>query len=221
MIDKRRKIPLIAQLLFKGQLTAQARLLVAGAGVAMLAAIFLPLWQMTMISNQYPEGLRMWIYSYTITGDLQEINTLNHYIGMHPLDAEHFAELRILPYSFALGGLLCLLAAALRRRLITTVVLLGGLVSGIGSMSILLYELYTYGHDLDAKAAIEIEPFMPPPIGSNQLANFQVTSFFHAGSILFILAIGLLAAALWISRPRVSNDRARVAGHESQAPVVR
>ena len=212
---------MLNQLLFKGQLTPKARYMVAGAGVAMLAAIFLPLWQMTMISNQYPEGLRMWIYSYKITGDLQEINTLNHYIGMHTLDAEHFAEMRILPYSFALGGLLCLLAAALRRRLITTAVLVGGLMSGLGSMSILLYELYTYGHDLDAKAAIKIKPFMPPPIGSNQLANFHVTSYFHVGSALFILAIVLLAAALWISRPRVANDTAPVAGRDSQVPVVR
>src|SRR6266498_1920101 len=108
---------MLRELLFKGQLTPKARILAAVAGVSMLAAIFLPLWQMTMISNQYPEGLRMWIYTYTLRGDLQEINTLNHYIGMHPLDAAHFAEMRILPYSFALGGLLCLLAAALRRRL--------------------------------------------------------------------------------------------------------
>src|SRR5262245_12399068 len=170
---------MLTQLLFKGQLTPKARILAAAAGVAMLAAIFLPLWQMTMISNQYPEGLRMWIYSYKLTGDLQEINTLNHYIGMHPLDGEHFAELRILPYSFALGGLLCLLAALLRRRWVTTMVLAGGIVSGLGSMAILFYELYTYGHDLDARAAIKIKPFMPPPIGSNQLANFHVTSFFH------------------------------------------
>jgi copper chaperone NosL len=198
---------MLKQLLLQGRLTTKARVLVAAAGVAMLAAIFLPLWQMTMISNQYPEGLRMWIYSYTLRGDLQEINTLNHYIGMHPLDAEHFAEMRILPYSFALGGLLCLLAAALRRRLVTALVLAGGLVSGLGSMSILFYELYTYGHNLDPKAAIHIKPFMPPPIGTNQLANFHVTSYFHLGSALFIAALVALAAAIWISRPCLSEYR--------------
>lgn len=210
---------MLRQLFFQGQLTPKARILAAGAGAAMLAAIFLPLWQMTMISNQYPEGLRMWIYSYKLTGDLQEINTLNHYIGMHPLDGEHFGELRILPYSFALGGLLCLLAAALRRRWITTFVLAGGIISGLGSMAILFYELYTYGHDLDAKAAIKIKPFMPPPIGTNQLANFHVTSYFHAGSILFIAAIVALIAALWISRPRAADYKSQVAG--SHVPATR
>ena len=210
---------MLNQLLFVGRLTPRARLLAVAAGIAMLGAIFLPLWQMTMISNQYPEGLRMWIYSYKLTGDLQEINTLNHYIGMHPLDGEHFAELRILPYSFALGGLLCLLAALLRRRWLTTLVLAGGVMSGLGSMAILFYELYTYGHDLDARAAIKIKPFMPPPIGTNQLANFHVTSFFHIGSILFIAAIVALVAALWISRPQVTGHKSQVAG--PQVPVTR
>jgi hypothetical protein len=210
---------MLKQSLFAGQLTPKARALVAAAGVAMLAAIFLPLWQMTMISNQYPEGLRMWIYSYTLRGDLQEINTLNHYIGMHPLDAEHFTELRILPFSFGLGALLCLLAAALRRRWITTLVLAGGIVSGLGSMAILFYELYNYGHNLDPKAAIKIPPFMPAPVGSNQLANFHVTTFLHLGSVLFVAAIVLLAAALWMSRPRVVEQRAQATG--SQVPAAR
>jgi hypothetical protein len=195
---------LLGQLLFKGQLTPKARMLAAAAGVGLLVAIFLPLWQMTMISNQYPEGLRMWIYSYKLEGDLQEINTLNHYIGMHPLDAEHFAELRILPISFALGGLLCLLAAAARRRTVTTLVLAGGLVSGLGTMVVLLYRLYNYGHNLDPRAPITVEPFMPPPLGVNQLANFRVTTFFHLGSVLFMLALVALVAALWISRPQAA-----------------
>jgi hypothetical protein len=210
---------MLKQLLFQDRLTPKARILAALAGVAMLTAIFLPLWQMTMISNQYPEGLRMWIYTYKLTGDLQEINTLNHYIGMHPLDSEHFAELRILPFSFGLGALLCLLAAALRRRSVTTLVLAGGLVSGLVSMAIMFYELYNYGHNLDPKAAIDVPPFMPPPIGFNKIANFHVTSFFHLGSVLFIFAIVALVVALWISRPQIAGRKSQVAG--TKLPAAR
>ena len=207
---------MLKQLLFQGQLMAKARILVAVAGIAMLGAIFLPLWQMTMISNQYPEGLRLWIYSYKLTGDLQEINTLNHYIGMHPLDSQHFAELRILPFSFGLGALLCLLAATLRRRAITTLVLAGGLVSGLAAMAIMFYELYSYGHTLDPKAAIDVAPFTPPPIGFNKIANFHVTTFFHLGSVLFIVALVALAGALWISRPRSADHRSQAANLQTQ-----
>lgn len=198
---------MLSKLFLRGDLTRNARIFAAAAGVALVLAVALPLWQMTMISNQYPEGLRVWIYTYKLTGDLQEINTLNHYIGMHPLAEEYFPELRILPFSFALGGLLCLLAAALKHRWITTLVLVGGGVSGLATMGVLIYRLYTYGHHLDPRAAIDIEPFMPPPIGINQLANFRVTTFFHLGSLLFILALIGLLAALWVSRPSAAGRR--------------
>jgi hypothetical protein len=193
---------MIKRWLFKGELTRIGQALAIGAALCMVGAIFLPLWRMTMISNQYPDGLIMWIYSSKIQGDLQEINILNHYIGMHPLDANHFVELRVLPYVFGLGALACLAAALLRRRLFTTLALLGGIGAGIGSMSVLFYELYNYGHDLDPRAPIDVDPFMPPPMGSSQLANFHVTTILHAGSILFILALVGLMAALWLSRPR-------------------
>ncbi|MCU0490397.1 MAG: hypothetical protein MUD01_02220 [Chloroflexaceae bacterium] len=196
---------MVLKLLCKGDLTRNARIVAAAAGVALLLAVALPLWQMTMISNQYPEGLRVWIYTYKLSGDLQEINTLNHYIGMHPLEEAYFPELRILPFSFVLGGLLCLLAAALKHRWITTLVLVGGGLAGLATMSVLIYRLYTFGHNLDPRAAIDIAPFMPPPIGINQLANFRVTTFFHLGSILFILALVGLLAALWVSRPSIAD----------------
>jgi copper chaperone NosL len=138
---------------------------------------------------------------------------------MHPLDSEHFAELRILPFSFGLGALLCLLAAALHRRSVTTLVLAGGLVSGLVSMAIMFYELYNYGHNLDPRAAIDVPPFMPPPLGFNKIANFHVTSFFHLGSIFFIVAIVALVIALWISRPQVAGRKPEVRG--SQIHVAR
>jgi copper chaperone NosL len=202
---------MIKRWLFKGELTRTSQALAIGAALCMVGAIFLPLWRMTMISNQYPDGLIMWIYSSKIQGDLQEINILNHYIGMHPLDANHFVELRVLPYVFGLGALACLAAALLRRRLFTTLALLGGIAAGLGSMSVLFYELYNYGHDLDPRAPIDVDPFMPPPMGSSQLANFHVTTILHAGSILFILALLGLMAALWLSRPRPAVAPAQAA----------
>lgn len=191
----------LERLLFHGMLNRAARILLALAGVLFFVAIALPLWQMTMISNQYPEGLRVWIYPYQLTGDLQEINTLNHYVGMAELNAAFFPELRLLPFIFAIGGLLSLLAAALGYRWVATEVLLGGGGASVLATGILVFRLYTYGHNLDPKAAIEIPPFMPPPLGVNQLANFHVTTFFHAGTFVFALGLVGIMAALWLSRP--------------------
>ena len=66
-------------------------LLVTAAALT-AAAIVLPLWGMTLVSTQYPEGLRMVVYPSRITGDLGEINALNRYIGMTPIATGFFTE---------------------------------------------------------------------------------------------------------------------------------
>ena len=63
------------------QLTA-----VAGGALAMLlAGAALPLWTMTLHAPQYPQGVRLIIDGRGARGDVDELNTLNHYIGMRPI----------------------------------------------------------------------------------------------------------------------------------------
>ena len=57
------------------------------AFLLLIPSYLFPLWTLTMFAPQYPEGLRMGIYSYKLEGgnngqDVKEINVLNHYIGM-------------------------------------------------------------------------------------------------------------------------------------------
>ena len=64
-----------------------ARFMLLAAAALLVATYFFPLWNLTMFAPQYPEGLRLDIYSYTLVGgnngqDVKEINVLNHYIGM-------------------------------------------------------------------------------------------------------------------------------------------
>ncbi|HEY7501444.1 MAG TPA: hypothetical protein VH740_23180, partial [Vicinamibacterales bacterium] len=51
------------------------------------AAAWLPLWTLEMEAPQYPKGLRLYAYGTGMTGDLRELNILNHYIGMPPIEA--------------------------------------------------------------------------------------------------------------------------------------
>jgi hypothetical protein len=82
------------------------RLLILGAALLLVAVYILPLWNLTMFAPQYPDGLRLDIYSYKLEGgnhgqDVREINILNHYIGMRPLD--DFTEFGLL----VVGGSRC------------------------------------------------------------------------------------------------------------------
>ena len=55
------------------------------ARVLLLASLFVPYWQMTLKAPQYPQGLHVRAYLDRLEGDVAEIDSLNHYIGMRPL----------------------------------------------------------------------------------------------------------------------------------------
>src|SRR5215204_3534800 len=97
-----------------------SRWVVAVASVLLLALYVTPLWRITLHAPQYPEGLGMRIWVDRITGagpnDLNSINGLNHYIGMHDIRTDDFPELQLMPW--LLGGLILggLIVALIGRR---------------------------------------------------------------------------------------------------------
>jgi hypothetical protein len=181
------------------------------AALLLAAATMLPLWGMTLVSTQYPEGLRMVVYPTRIAGDLAEINALNHYIGMTPISDSFFVELRFLrPALLALSAVLVVAAAVRQTRWVTSIPLAGMAALGAGGLGIMRYRLWQFGHQLDPQAAITIDPFTPPMIGLNQIAQFATYSYFSWGFFLPVAA-GLLVALVVLAdrrrvRPRVGRS---------------
>ena len=69
----------------------------------MLLLVFLfPLWSISLEAPQFPEGINMYIWVNQITGDtestLQNMNILNHYIGMQKIEPDSIPELQYFPY---------------------------------------------------------------------------------------------------------------------------
>jgi hypothetical protein len=181
----------------------RGRLLLVAGAVMLMVAVFLPLWQIHLVAPQYQEGLDMYIYSHKLVGgnegqDLTEINNLNHYIGMQPIEEEDFAEMTFIP--FLLGGfsLLALRAAFFGtvKSAIDTLVLFA--YFGAFSMWRFYYQLYTYAHNLDPRAPMDIEPFTPVLIGKKVIANFNQYSFPREGSALLLLTTLCFAGAIWM-----------------------
>jgi copper chaperone NosL len=162
-----------------------------------------PLWRISMIAPQYPQGLSMDVYAYKIAGgndgqDIHEINVLNHYIGMHKLDATASADLDWIP--FALGGmaLLALRVSALGtvRDLIDMLVVTSYV--SLFAFGRFVYRLWVFGHDLDPQAPVKVKPFMPVIIGHRTVANFETFSYPQLGSFLLALfAVGVVALTIW------------------------
>jgi hypothetical protein len=191
-------------------LTPRARLAVLGAGALLVAAAFLPLWKITMFANQFPEGIRLAIYPYKLVGgnggaDLQAINILNHYIGMHDIAAADFVEMKFIPFAFGIFLLLGFRVAlfAKVRDLVDLTVLISYFAAF--SFGVFWYRMFTYGHHLDPEAPIKVPPFTPPLLGHQHIANFDVYSGPGLGSVL----LGVYALAL-VTMLVLEARRARV-----------
>ena len=72
------------------------------AGLSLVLMFVFPLWKITLLAPQYPKGLGMFIWINKITGTepatLQNINIMNHYIGMKAIEPDSIAELTFMPY---------------------------------------------------------------------------------------------------------------------------
>ncbi len=64
------------------------------------------------------------------------------------------------------------------------------------------YRLWQFGHQLDPQAPITIEPFTPPMVGLNQIAQFATYSYFGWGFFLPLAAAVLLALVTIADRRR-------------------
>jgi copper chaperone NosL len=200
-------------------LTINRRWLLVAAGLLAALAMLLPLWGMTLVSTQYPEGLRMVVYPNHIRGDIDELNALNHYIGMTRISDGFFTELRLLPLGFGLVAATCLLATFVRRIWADLLPLaLMAAVGGYGLWS-MTHRLYQFGHDLDPTAAIRIAPFTPPMLGQNQIAQFATYSYFSWGTFLPIVAGGLVTLVLIADLGARRRPAPRPARTPSPAPA--
>ena len=195
-----------------GPIGLPARLMLLAAAVLVVATYFFPLWNLTMFAPQYPEGLRLDIYSYTLVGgnngqDIKEVNVLNHYIGMHDLVNESFGEFKWMPFVIGALGLLVLRAAVHGTVVALVDVTMLFVYFGAFSLWSFGYKLYRYGHDLSPEAAVQVPPFMPPMFGYQQIANFEVYSYPRLASYAMAGVVVLLVSALawtwWTVRRRV------------------
>jgi copper chaperone NosL len=191
------------------------RVLLALAVIPLLLSFGQPLWRIRLEAAQYPRGLTMDIFSHKLDGGnhgqhIQEINTLNHYIGMHKIDRGELADLDWMPFALGLLALVALRCAVIGNvRALIDLAVLTTYVLGF-SMVRFVYKLYVFGHNLDPAAPVTVKPFTPAIFGSKQIANFTTYSYPQLGSFLvgaFVLVV--LGVTAWhLASGRVAAARA-------------
>jgi copper chaperone NosL len=170
------------------RLTKIERVIIAVASLSLIAVFFVPIWRITLFAPQYPEGLIMKIWLNNITGDVDIINGLNHYIGMRKISVAMFPEFEFLGYVVGFYILLGLVIAAIGNRKVLFWYIIFTLFGGVFAM----YDYYRwgfeYGHNLDETAPIKVPglSYQPPLLGHKRLLNFDAYSYPDIGGWIII-----------------------------------
>ena len=171
------------------------------AAVLLIASIFLPYWKMTLQAPQYPKGLSVQAYIFKLTGDVREIDGLNHYIGMRPLAEAAQLERSL---SIAAVGVLTLLiiGAIFIHTKYTVLLVLPAIFYPIIFLADMYYWLRNFGLNLDPTAPLSsaIKPFVPPILGVGMLAQFVTIAQVQIGFYLALLASFSIIVGLYFHR---------------------
>ncbi len=192
------------------KMSTTSRIIIAVGALALAIAYFLPVWSIYLIAPQYPEGLSMQIWLDKITGQVEIINGLNHYIGMKHINEEMFPEFQFLIYilgAFIVFGLVIAITGS--RRLLLYYLILSVLGGGAALADFYKWG-YEYGHDLDPSAAIQVPglSYQPPVIGHKKLLNFDAFSYPDTGGWV-IVGVILLFGLIWFIEWRRSSKLKR------------
>lgn len=197
------------------------------AAAALLTLFVFPMWQIILYAPQYPDGVTMYIYINKLGGDspgtLQNVNILNHYVGMKYIEPDSIPELQY--FQYIIMGMIALgFGAAIlnKRRAFLGWTLLLVILSAAGMYDFYLWE-YDYGHNLSPNAPIKIPDasFQPPLIGTKIILNFVAKSLPHVGGYFVGLAMLLGAAAWWLkSKTKQKEKDETTAAVHTAAPVA-
>lgn len=175
-------------------------LLIASASL-LVVSMLLPYWSMDLDAPQYPEGLRVEVYVDHLDGDVGEIDELNHYLGLPPLEEGGQFERRIANSAILGMASVAILAIIVRNR--WAIPLVFPIVAyPLIFLADLWYILYTYGHSIDPHSALggAIKPFTPQLFGPGAVGQFTSVAQAEVGLYLAVLASLVALAALWCHR---------------------
>ena len=171
---------------------------------------FVPMWTIELSAPQYPEPLGMEIWINKIAdmkpGDLQNINLMNHYVGMKDIPT-HIPEFDVFPW--VIGGMIIfgVVIGFIGKRLLFLLWFFLAAIFGIIGMYDFYQWEYDYGHSLNPKAAIkfmdeagELITYQPPLIGKQMILNFEASSWPALGAYLLFLGMAMTFVAYWVGR---------------------
>jgi nitrous oxidase accessory protein len=176
-----------------------ARVLGAVAAILLLSSLALPYWQVRLFAPQYRNGLTATMYAYKVTGDVQEIDGLNHYVGVTKLENLATLERASAIPAVVVMAVFCLLAFPRGCRL-TRLALAGptALFPWIFVTDMAFWMHHAATH-LDPTAPLKLKPFSIPILGAGKVGQFRSEVWPQWGFLLAVAAALIMIEALWLA----------------------
>ena len=173
----------------------------AGAAILLIISIFLPYWSLVLHAPQYPDGLVVYAYVNHLEGDVREIDGLNHYIGMRPLNEAAQFERSISIFAISALALL-VLAAVFIHSPWAALLSLPAIFLPVVFLADLYFWLNNFGQNLDPKAALSnaVKPFTPTILGEGIIGQFSTVAYADFGLLLASAASILILIGLYLQR---------------------
>jgi hypothetical protein len=190
------------------------------------ASFFAPMWWVSLKAPNYPEhtfpqGVKIvmhWdgvrngcllmgredVFEEEPLDCVHEMNTINHYIGMHPIERGAQIEFSIAPYLFGLSAIM-LVAALFYAGPLWWLLFLPGILLPVGFLVDFTAWLWWFGHTLNEWAAFTVKPFMPTVLGEGKVAQFSTYAYPDYGFALVLVGSLSLALALLVRRKQLQE----------------
>jgi len=171
----------------------------------------IPVWKVSLEAPQYPkasfpDGIPVFFHLTDFSGKVNEMNTINHYIGMDPMEAGAVFLRKLVPFVY-LGFILMLVVFLFYNGPFWWAL---GIIPALMPWYYLFFYskwLYWFGHNLHEFGQFEVKPFMPTVFGDGKVAQFTTHSYPTVGFYALLVYFLLLVLAVLIRRKALKEAK--------------
>ena len=170
-----------------------------------------PIWYVALEAPNYPkdafpDGIPVYFHVDGYGGDVHEMNTINHYIGMYPMEHGGNVERAIAPY-YLLISTLCMLAFLYYDGKFNSLLMVLPTIAPLLFMGAFAGWLYWYGHNMQEWGAFKIKPFMPTVLGDGKVAQFTTHSYPSIGFWVMMAMSALCILAVFSKKKELKDAK--------------
>lgn len=167
-----------------------------------------PIWYVALEAPNYPKesfpnGIPVYYHFDGFSGDVFEMETINHFIGMDPMERGAPYLRMAAPYALVFVALLFVLFILYDNKILNLLMLIPVSLPII-FLGFYSYWLYWFGHHMHEWGAFKIKPFMPTVFGDGKVAQFTTHSYPTIG-FWILVAISVLSLLAIVSRKKAQK----------------